>query len=44
MIFKAYDTVKPYKINKWGKNVYVKVPVALIQKINFTGKVIKELK
>ena len=30
------------KINKWGKNVYVKVPVINSQK-QFTGKVIKEL-
>ena len=31
-----------YKINKWGKNVYVKVPV-LNSKGKFMGKVIKEL-
>ena len=30
------------KINKWGKNVYVKVPV-VNSKNKFTGKVIKEL-
>ena len=30
------------KINKWGKNVYVKVPV-INSKKKFTGKVIKEL-
>ena len=30
------------KINKWGKNVYVKVPV-INSKNQFTGKVIKEL-
>ncbi len=30
------------KINNWGKNVYVKVPV-VNSKNNFTGKVIKEL-
>ena len=30
------------KINKWGKNVYVKVPV-INSKKQFTGKVIKEL-
>jgi transaldolase len=30
------------KINSWGKNVYVKVPV-VNSKNNFTGKVIKEL-
>ena len=30
------------KINKWGKNVYVKVPV-VNSKNEFTGKVIKEL-
>ena len=30
------------KINTWGKNVYVKVPV-VNSKNNFTGKVIKEL-
>src|SRR6056300_951207 len=30
------------KINSWGKNVYVKVPV-INSKNNFTGKVIKEL-
>jgi len=30
------------KINKWGKNVYVKVPV-VNSKNQFTGKVIKEL-
>ena len=30
------------KINKWGKNVYVKVPV-INSKKNFTGKVISEL-
>ncbi len=31
-----------YKINKWGKNVYVKIPVVNSKGI-FTGKVIKEL-
>ena len=30
------------KINSWGKNVYVKVPV-VNSKNSFTGKVIKEL-
>ena len=30
------------KINSWGKNVYVKVPV-VNSKNKFTGKVIKEL-
>ena len=30
------------KINKWGRNVYVKVPV-VNSKNQFTGKVIKEL-
>ena len=30
------------KINRWGKNVYVKVPV-VNSKSQFTGKVIKEL-
>ena len=30
------------KINSWGKNIYVKVPV-VNSKNNFTGKVIKEL-
>ena len=30
------------KINKWGKNVYVKIPV-VNSKNKFTGKVIKEL-
>ena len=30
------------KINTWGKNVYVKVPV-INSKNQFTGKVIKEL-
>ncbi len=30
------------KINSWGKNVYVKVPI-INSKNNFTGKVIKEL-
>ena len=30
------------KINKWGKNIYVKVPV-VNSKNKFTGKVIKEL-
>ena len=30
------------KINEWGKNVYVKVPV-VNSKNKFTGKVIKEL-
>ena len=30
------------KINNWGKNVYVKVPI-VNSKNNFTGKVIKEL-
>ena len=30
------------KINSWGKNVYVKVPV-VNSKNNFTGEVIKEL-
>ena len=30
------------QINKWGKNVYVKVPV-VNSKNKFTGKVIKEL-
>jgi len=30
------------KINSWGKNVYVKVPI-VNSKNNFTGKVIKEL-
>ena len=30
------------KINKWGKNIYVKVPV-INSKNQFTGKVIKEL-
>ena len=30
------------KINNWGKNIYVKVPV-VNSKNNFTGKVIKEL-
>ena len=31
-----------YKINKWGKNVYVNVPVT-ISKGQFTGRVIKKL-
>ena len=31
-----------YKISKWGKNVYVKIPV-VNSKGNFTGKVIREL-
>jgi len=31
-----------YKINKWGKNVYVKIPV-VNSKGFFTGKVIKKL-
>ena len=31
------------KINKWGKNVYVKVPV-INSKKKFTGKVIRNLK
>ena len=31
-----------YKINSWGKNVYVKIPV-VNSKGNFTGSVIKEL-
>ena len=31
-----------YKINKWGKNVYVKIPV-VNSKGNFMGPVIKEL-
>ena len=31
-----------YKINSWGKNVYVKIPV-INSKGSFTGKVIKEL-
>ena len=31
-----------YKINKWGKNVYVKIPV-LNSRGQFTGSVIKEL-
>ena len=31
-----------YKINKWGKNVYVKIPVVNSKGI-FMGKVIKEL-
>ena len=31
-----------YKINKWGKNVYVKIPV-VNSKGTFTGKIIKEL-
>ena len=30
------------KINAWGKNIYVKVPVVNSKNI-FTGKVIKEL-
>ena len=30
------------KINKWGKNIYVKVPV-VNSKNRFSGKVIKEL-
>ena len=30
------------KINKWGRNIYVKVPVVNSKKV-FTGKVIKEL-
>ena len=30
------------KINKWGKNVYVKIPV-VNSKGHFTGKIIKEL-
>ena len=30
------------KINKWGKNVYVKIPVTNSKGI-FTGKIIKEL-
>ena len=31
-----------YKINKWGKNVYVKIPVVNSKGI-FMGKVINEL-
>ena len=31
-----------YKINSWGKNVYVKIPV-INSKGNFSGKVIKKL-
>ena len=31
-----------YKINKWGKNVYVKIPVVNSRGI-FMGSVIKEL-
>ena len=31
-----------YKINKWGKNVYVKIPV-VNSKGQFMGKIIKEL-
>ena len=31
-----------YKINKWGKNVYVKIPVVNSKGI-FMGQVIKEL-
>ena len=31
-----------YKINKWGKNVYVKIPVVNSKGV-FMGKVIKEL-
>ena len=34
--------IQAMKINTWGKNVYVKVPV-VNSKNNFTGKVIKEL-
>ena len=34
--------IQAMKINSWGKNVYVKVPV-VNSKNNFTGKVIKEL-
>ena len=30
------------KINSWGKNVYVKIPV-INSKNKFTGKIIKEL-
>ena len=38
-----YDMIKQgIKINNWGKNVYVKVPVVNSKNI-FTGKVIKEL-
>ena len=31
------------KINTWGKNIYVKVPVTVNSKNKFTGRVIKEL-
>ena len=34
--------IQGIKINSWGKNVYVKVPV-VNSKNKFTGKVIKEL-
>ena len=38
-----YSMIKQgLKINNWGKNVYVKVPV-VNSKNKFTGKVIKEL-
>jgi transaldolase len=39
-----YDTMKfqALKINSWGKNVYVKIPV-VNSKGKFTGKLIKEL-
>ena len=35
--------IQGMKINTWGKNVYVKVPV-VNSKNKFMGKVIKELK
>ena len=34
--------IQAYKINSWGRNVYVKIPV-VNSKGKFTGKVIKEL-
>ena len=39
-----YDSMmsQAFKINNWGKNIYVKVPV-VNSKNKFTGKVIKEL-
>ena len=41
MIFKTMID-QGIKINNWGKNVYVKVPV-INSKNQFTGKVIKKL-
>ena len=35
--------IQGLNISKWGKNVYVKVPVVLIQKANLWEKLIKIL-